>query len=43
MIFTSKKPTSIYLSEKFDEFLAYDIVANLKDSFSIFMRRVWHL
>ena len=39
MIFTSKKPTSIDLSEKFDEFLAYDIIANLKDSFSLMGRR----
>ncbi len=39
MIYTDKKPTSNDFSEKFEDYLQYDTIANLKKSFSLMGRR----
>lgn len=39
MIYNSKQPTALDLSEKFSDFLQYDTVAHMKEAFSLMGRR----
>ena len=39
MIYNSKQPTALDLSEKFSDFLQYDMVAHMKEAFSLMGRR----